>query len=200
MDGSCFFHTLSLGINGDFSHSHLYRRSICNKLFYDYNIWEDMLKVLHCNSMSPQMYWDTMVAGNHWATSAAISAATNTMHCNLNMWTYGVKNYQEKYYNEYYIHSMDINTLNILLKNNHFQLQCDYNDNISANVGTEIIIQSDNKVIKRKDVGTKIIIQSDRKVIKRKASDIYEKMLCPLQNVKIQMWRINQIAKVPLIM
>lgn len=146
------------------------------------------------------MYWDTMVAGNHWDTSAEISAATNTMHCNLNMWTYGVKYYQEKYYNEYYIHSMDINTLNILLKNNHFQLQCDYNDNISANVGTEIIIQSDNKIIKRKDVGTKIIIQSDRKVIKRKASDIYEKMLCPLQNVNIQMWRINQIAKVPLIM
>ena len=52
---------------------------------------------------------------------------------------------------------MNINTLNILVKNNHFQLLCDYNDNISVNVGTEIIIQSDNKVIKRK------------------ASDIYEK-------------------------
>jgi hypothetical protein len=96
---------------------------------------------------------------------------------------------------------MNINTLNILVKNNHFQLLCDYNDNISVNVGTEIIIQSDNKVIKRKDVGTKIIIQYDRKVIKRKTSDIYMmKMLCPLQNVKSQMWRINQIAKVPLIM
>ena len=69
---------------------------------------------------------------------------------------------------------MNINTLNILVKNNHFQLLCDYNDNISVNVGTEIIIQSDNKVIKRKDVGTKIIIQSDRKVIKRKTSDIYD--------------------------
>jgi hypothetical protein len=62
---------------------------------------------------------------------------------------------------------MNINTLNILVKNNHFQLLCDYNDNISVNVGTEIIIQSDNKVIKRKDVGTKIII-------KRKTSDIYD--------------------------
>ena len=90
MDGSCFFHTLSLGINGDCSHSHLYRRSICNRMFYDYNIWEDMLKVLHCSNMSPQMYWDTMVASNHWVASAEISAATDIMHCNINIWIYGV--------------------------------------------------------------------------------------------------------------
>ena len=44
-DGNCFFHSLSLSINGDFEQTHYYRLLICN---YILNNWDLRPMQCHC--------------------------------------------------------------------------------------------------------------------------------------------------------
>ncbi|CAG2201780.1 unnamed protein product [Mytilus edulis] len=75
-DGKCFFSSLSLAINGDFSQKHVYRSLSCSEMYNNFYIYEDILKLSHYNNITRDIYLQTMVNGRGWATSCEISMAS----------------------------------------------------------------------------------------------------------------------------
>ena len=51
-DGNCFFHSLSLILNGDFSMSNNYRQLICTFILQNWAFWEDRILISHEHNMT----------------------------------------------------------------------------------------------------------------------------------------------------
>ena len=122
-DGNCFFSSLSLAINGDFSQTHVYRSLSCSEIYNNFYIYEDILKLSHYNNITRDIYLQTMVNGRGWATSCEISMASKITQSNINIWIQGTNLANKTVFTkEQYIHSPQSRTINILLSHNHFQL------------------------------------------------------------------------------
>ncbi|CAC5413966.1 unnamed protein product [Mytilus coruscus] len=122
-DGNCFFSSLSLAINGDFSQKQIYRSLSCSEIYNNFYIYEDTLRLSHYNNITRDIYLQTMVNGKGWATSCEISIASNITQSNINIWIQGTNLANETVFTkEQYIHSPQSRTIDLLLSHNHFQL------------------------------------------------------------------------------
>jgi hypothetical protein len=83
-DGQCFFHAHSLAITGNLSHSLVYRSLICSEI-YNFDFYEDQLKLSHHSNISRHVYRNKMVHGS----STEISVATRILQSNINIWLQG---------------------------------------------------------------------------------------------------------------
>jgi hypothetical protein len=59
-DGNCFFHLLSLLINGNTTNSSFYRNIICKHIIHNWQIWEDKIVHSHTN-MTVELYQQRMI-------------------------------------------------------------------------------------------------------------------------------------------
>ena len=75
-DGQCLFHALRLTITGNSSQSLVYRSLICSEI-YNFDFYEDQLKLSHHINISRHEYLNKIVHGNQWATRTEISVATD---------------------------------------------------------------------------------------------------------------------------
>lgn len=78
-DGNCFFHSLSLILNGDFSMSKNYRQLICTFILQNWASWEDSILISHDHNMTQSVYTNVMLNGNGWATSSEIAVANRCL-------------------------------------------------------------------------------------------------------------------------
>ena len=74
-DGNCFFHTLSLTLQGDFSHTALYRNVICAYIEDTWTQWKEWAALCHDQNINREMYREMMVKNNGWASTCEIEAA-----------------------------------------------------------------------------------------------------------------------------
>ena len=81
-----------------------------------------MVQICHDNILSPQQYWNCMVIGSQYATNCEINVACSLLNCNIVIWVQGVdQSGNTCYTKQEFIHSADGITLNLLLRNHHFQ-------------------------------------------------------------------------------
>jgi hypothetical protein len=85
-DENCFFHSLSLILNGDFSMSNNYRQLICTFILQNWASWEDRILISHEHNITTSVYIIVMLNGNGWATSSEIVAASLLLDLEIDVW------------------------------------------------------------------------------------------------------------------
>jgi hypothetical protein len=114
-DGNCFFHLLSLLINGNTTNSSFYRNIICTQIIHNWQIWEEMVFHSYTNNMTVELHQQHMININGWATATEIEAAANLFGLNINIWLQQTSHWTLCSFNA----SSPI-CIDILLSRNHF--------------------------------------------------------------------------------
>ena len=114
-DGNCFFHSLSLLINGNTTNSSFYRNIIYTHIIHNWQIWEDNIFHSHTNNMTVELYPQHMMNRNGWATATEIEAAANLFGLDINIWLQQFSHCTLSSFN-----ASSPTCIDILLPRNHF--------------------------------------------------------------------------------
>ena len=117
-DGNCFFHCLSVAMDGGLADSKMLRNIICGFILQNWQDWESEVTLFHDNITSKLLYSHKMIQQNGWATSAEIKAAAIILKCQINIWFEVTRGYALQKIQPL---GQPLNTYDIRLQNNHFQ-------------------------------------------------------------------------------
>jgi hypothetical protein len=114
-DENCFFHSLSLLINGYTTNSSFYRNIICTHIIHNWQIWEDKIVHSHTNNMTIELYQQYMINRTGWATATEIEVAAHLFGLNINIWLQQSSHCTLSSFN-----ASSPTCIDILLSRNHF--------------------------------------------------------------------------------
>ena len=123
-DGNCFFNSLSLALNSDFTKSRHYRSVICMHVVRNWEIYKDLATITHdLTRTCISLYCQHMLAQNGWATACEVRAACDVLQTNITICLKGQTNGRIHYTLESY-HPTTISNDNItlLLSDQHYTL------------------------------------------------------------------------------
>ena len=169
-DGNCFFHCLSLSLNGDFSSTRRLRRSICHHVVENWNNYEERIHIFHNPNMTCERYLRKMVNGNGWATSAEIEAASDLLARNINVLFRG-ENGRVLSHKFRSPRNQQGNYIVVVLENSHFRLAVsttEYQSRIQIQNASETVKVTANDAPRHQPTLTGTVTESKKQKLSKK--------------------------------
>lgn len=121
-DGNCFFSSLSVAINGNFSKTNLYRRLICTHVVENWELLKAIASIAH-DLQRPLVnnYFQLMLVENGWGSVCEVKAACDVLRTNITVWLKGRVNGRIHYtMNRYQPTEISHENINLLLWGEHY--------------------------------------------------------------------------------